>query len=176
MADTIRTLAELNTMLADNTAGDIDAQDLRDMMVSLMCHAEIGSTGQVQEVLAAGWQAVKLDQAGAFQRGFTLDAPNMKITGTPVDMKVIVSCEVVFRGTLDEDFEITVFKNPDGTPAQIDRLNRTLTGLGTTRQAASWETGIALSAGDELQMAVRSSGSDWKLDFGRLAVRRIGVE
>jgi len=36
MVDTIRTLADLQTLFADNTAGDISAQDLRDFLVSSM--------------------------------------------------------------------------------------------------------------------------------------------
>ena len=35
MPDTVRTLAALQTLLADNTAGDIGAQDVRDMLVSV---------------------------------------------------------------------------------------------------------------------------------------------
>lgn len=34
MADTIRTLSALQTLLANNTAGDISAQDVRDFLVS----------------------------------------------------------------------------------------------------------------------------------------------
>lgn len=34
MVDTVRTLADLQTLLADNTNGDISAQDLRDFLVS----------------------------------------------------------------------------------------------------------------------------------------------
>ena len=35
MADTLRTLSALQALLADNTTGDISAQDLRDMLVSV---------------------------------------------------------------------------------------------------------------------------------------------
>ncbi len=34
MADTVRTLAELQALLADNTSGQISPQDLRDLMVT----------------------------------------------------------------------------------------------------------------------------------------------
>ena len=34
MVDTVRTLAALQTLLADNSAGDISAQDIRDFLVS----------------------------------------------------------------------------------------------------------------------------------------------
>ena len=35
MADTKRTLAALQTILADNTDGDISPQDIRDLLVSV---------------------------------------------------------------------------------------------------------------------------------------------
>ena len=35
MVDTVRTLTALQTILADNTSGDISAQDLRDMLLSV---------------------------------------------------------------------------------------------------------------------------------------------
>ncbi len=35
MADTIRTLAQLQALLADNTIGNISAQDIRDLLVSV---------------------------------------------------------------------------------------------------------------------------------------------
>ncbi len=40
MADTVRTRAELVDLLADNTAGDISAQDLRDMLASVRVQGE----------------------------------------------------------------------------------------------------------------------------------------
>lgn len=177
MADTIRSLSELNALLADNTSGSISPQDVRDLMVSQMVHAEIGSQGQTQETLGTGWQAVKLDIAGAFARGVAADTTNHKITGTPVLLKAEVACEIVFRGGDGVNYEFAVFKNPDGTPEQLTRFNRTLTGRGSTeRTVHSWSAGIQLAAGDEIQMAVRSNGNDFKLDFGRLSLRRIGVE
>ena len=51
MADTSRTLSALQTLLADNTAGAISPQDLRDMLLSLssgygMIYVQGGSTAQ----------------------------------------------------------------------------------------------------------------------------------
>jgi hypothetical protein len=48
MADTIRTLSALQSLLADNTAGDISPQDVRDMLVStylLDYSADVSITG-----------------------------------------------------------------------------------------------------------------------------------
>jgi len=43
MADTIRTLAQLKTLLADNTIGNISAQDIRDFLVSVFNFVNDGS-------------------------------------------------------------------------------------------------------------------------------------
>lgn len=176
MPDTIRSLSELNSLLADNGTQNIGAQDVRDLMVSQMVHAELGTLGQALETLGTGWQAVKLGTAGAFQRGATVDTVNFKITGIPVDLKAVLELEVVFQGIDGQDYEFTVWKNPDGTPEQQTRFNRTLTGKGTQTVQHSWKAGIQLSQNDELQFAVRSNSNDFKLDFGRMAIQRIGVE
>lgn len=50
MPDTLRTLSALQTLLADNTAGDISPQDVRDMLVStyqLDYSADVAVTGAV---------------------------------------------------------------------------------------------------------------------------------
>lgn len=50
MADTVRTKAALQTLLADNVAGDISPQDLRDFLVSTWSIADkitVGTAGQV---------------------------------------------------------------------------------------------------------------------------------
>lgn len=48
MADTIRTIASLQSLLADNTTGEISPQDLRDMLVSL--------SNIYQESYTTGWE------------------------------------------------------------------------------------------------------------------------
>lgn len=177
MVDTIRTLSELNTLLADNTSNNITPQDIRDMMVSQMVHGEIGTLGQATETLGAGWQAVKLGTEGVFSRGVTLDAANYKITGVPCALKAVVTCEVVFRGVAGEDYEFTVYKDPDGTPAQLTALNRTFRVVNATQTVAhQWSAGISFAEDDEIQLAVRSANNDLKLDFGLLRLQRIGVE
>ena len=42
MPDTIRTLAELNALFADNTTGAVSEQDFRDAIISGLVHTEIG--------------------------------------------------------------------------------------------------------------------------------------
>ena len=59
MVDTARTLAALQTLLADNTSGDISEQDIRDMLLSLFVQTTVGdlpgiASGGVMERLAVG--------------------------------------------------------------------------------------------------------------------------
>ncbi len=52
MADTARTLAALQTLLADNSSGAVSAQDLRDMLESLRNdHGEISITSAVETTI-----------------------------------------------------------------------------------------------------------------------------
>lgn len=52
MADTIRNEAALQALLADNTAGDISAQDVRDLLVSVPTLAITGGAAAAASVLA----------------------------------------------------------------------------------------------------------------------------
>lgn len=47
MADTVRSLASLQALLADNTAGDISAQDVRDFLVSAYQPAAVNPGGRL---------------------------------------------------------------------------------------------------------------------------------
>lgn len=174
MPDTIRSLAELNALLADNTSAAITPQDLRDLMVSQMVYAEIGSGAKAEITLGTGFQAVDLNVAGEVSRGMVADATNRMITDTPVNMKAIIHCEVVFKGAV-ADYEFSVFRNPDSTPTQVLRLARTVRGAATA-VSHSWSTSVQLTAGDKLQLGVRANGQPFELLFGVLRVQRIGVE
>ena len=75
MADTIRTVAALQALLADNATGDISPQDLRDMLVS--------TTNAYQQLYTTSWQT---NMYPLESRGTTNDAAfgtfitNMELT------------------------------------------------------------------------------------------------
>ena len=57
MTDTARSLTALQTLLADNSAGDISAQDLRDMLVSILgvyggLYCTAGASAQAADAIA----------------------------------------------------------------------------------------------------------------------------
>lgn len=179
MPDTIRTLAELNSQFADNTEGICSPQDIRDLMVSLMVHGEIGSLAKSAITLAAGFQPLDFNQSGAVGRGLTIDTTNKWIADIPVDMKAEITLEVSFQGANNTTFEFAVFRNPDTTPEQILRLTDnerifSAAMVGTVKISSS----LQLNAGDKLQAGVRPAAGTptFTLLRGLLRVRRIGVE
>ena len=177
MADTIRSLSELNGLLQDNTSGGLSEQDIRDLMISQMVHGEIGSGAKSSVTLGPSWQALDFDVAGVFERGLNIDPVNKQINQVPVRMKAILSLEIQFSGDPGEDYDITIFANPDTTPSNIQRMERKL-GVQAVGESmhASWSVGVQLEAGDVLQPAVKSANNNFELLFGLFRVQRIGVE
>lgn len=178
MTDTIRSLSELNSMLADNTTNAISPQDIRDLMVSQMVHGELGSAAKTSKILGTGYEALDFDVAGLFERGLNIDTVNKWINQVPVDMKAILTMEVYFKGDAGEDYDFTVFKDPAGTPSEITRMARENVHVvnGSQTIQLQWSTGVQLSQNDVLQPAVRSNGNNFELLFGLFRVQRIGVE
>lgn len=73
MADTLRTIAALQTLLADNTVGAISPQDLRDMLVSLgdvnIQHQTTGWKDMVSSLITAGVPGANTPTMTPFQPG-----------------------------------------------------------------------------------------------------------
>lgn len=175
MPDTIRTLAELNAMFADTGANKVAPQDMRDLTVSTMPYAEIGSGQKAAITLTNGFVPLDFTVAGVWEFGFAVDTVNKWIAGTPCDMKVQVRLEMLFQGSNNTTFNFAVFRNPDTTPDQIVRLNTACrifnaAQLGIAVASAS----IQLQAGDKLQAQVSAAGS-FTLHRGALIVGRLGV-
>jgi hypothetical protein len=173
VADTIRSLSELNALFADNGQGNITPQDIRDLMVSMMVHGEIGSGPKASITLVNGWNALDLDVAGAVGRGLTIDTTNKVISAVPVIMKAWIDCEVWFKGTNGQNYDFAVWRNPSGTPDRLTRLDRTVrVSSATGTFGHRWSTAQQLQVNDVLQLAVNS----FELLFGLLRVTRIGIE
>lgn len=176
MPDTIRTLAELNQQFADNTSEAISPQDVRDLMVSLMVHGEIGSLAKSAITLGTGFQALDFDASGAIERGVTVDTVNKWLV-VPVAGKYEVVFEVSFNGTNNTTYDFGVFKDSGAGFAAVQRLDDSerlvnAAMIGGVKISAS----VQLAAGDKLQAGVRANGASFTLRRGLLRVRRIGVE
>lgn len=176
MPDTIKSLAELNTAFADNTNAAIAPQDIRDLMVSLMVHGEIGSLAKSAITLGTGFQALDFNQSGAIERGITVDTVNKWLV-IPIAGKYEIVFEVSFNGANNVTYDFGVFKDSGSGFAAIARLDdsdRIVSAamIGGCKVSCS----MALAAGDKIQAGVRSNGATFTLRRGLLRVRRIGVE
>jgi len=73
MAGTLRTRSALDALFADNTAGDISAQDLRDLLWSTDLLPQITTTSSDASISAAAGNHYRVDISGFTQdRAFTL--------------------------------------------------------------------------------------------------------
>jgi len=112
MADTSRTKSALATILADNTAGDISPQDLRDLMESLdVPYGELYQTGN----------STNTTDGAALLGTFTLGTANqmdkpsasrLRYTGAPT-RKFMITAAVVdnTEGSGDISHKLTIAKN-----------------------------------------------------------------
>jgi hypothetical protein len=175
MADTIRTLAQLNQQFADNTEGVISPQDIRDLFVSLMVHGEIGSGVKAAITLAAGYQSLDLTVAGAVSRGITVDTLNKQLSGIPVNLGAEITLEVLFNGAANTTYDFAVIRNGAVVPrlsGSCRIINAAQIGLIVMSSA------IDLAADDVIQAAVRpATGTPtFTLLRAALRVRRIAIE
>lgn len=177
MPDTIRTLAQLNQMFAGTGDVPVSPQDIRDLFASLMVHGEIGSGAKSAITLATGYQPLDFTVAGNVSRGLTVDTANRWISGVPVNMKAEVTLEVLFQGATNTTFDFAVFRNPDTTPVQEQRVSGSIRIFNAAMIGSLCiSAALDLNAGDKLQAAVRGGAVSFTLLRGALRVRRIAVE
>jgi hypothetical protein len=177
MPDTIKSFSDLVAAAANNGQKRYSLQDLRDVFVSMLVHGEIGSGTKLATVLLPGWNVLDFNVAGEVGRGLTIDTTNKLIAGVPVDMKAEVTLEVLFQGANNTTFQFGVFKNPDSTPVQLQRLSGSIRIFNSAMVGMlSMSAAIDLSAGDKLQAGVNAGAVSFTLLRGGLRVRRIGIE
>lgn len=175
MADTIRTLAQLNQMFADTGEVPVSPQDIRDLFVSLMVHGEIGSGAKAAITLAAGYQALDFNVAGAITRGITADTVNKQLSTIPVNLGAEVTIEVLFNGAANTTYDFAVLRN--GSP--IARLSGSCRIVNVAQIGfISMSAALDLAANDVLQAAVRPAAGTptFTLLRGALRLRRIAIE
>lgn len=175
MADTIRTLADLDGIFADTGAVSIDPQAVRDLIVSLLVYGEIGSGAKAAITVGTAYQVMDLTLAGVVGRGLNIDTANHRISGIPCDMKCEVTAEVSFTGANNTTFDFGVHVNGVLAARLADSCRIVASGqIG----AVKFSSAVQLAAGDALDLRVKAgaAGSSFTLARGGLRVRRIGVE
>lgn len=181
MVDTVRTKSELNGMFADGATG-VNTQDLRDLMTSLAVYGGLGSLAKTQITLGTGYEPVDLDGAEVSVRNVTVDTVGKTLQlpslQSPANLEVLVHCEILFKGAVNQDYNFAVFRTPDGGgPSEVTRLTRTFRVLNANQTVAhSWNTTINASGLDSFQLGVRSNGNVFTLLAGVLRVQRMMFE
>lgn len=115
MADTIRDLSAILALLADNTAGDISPQDLRDAIVSqllpiygeMRVEAGVTAQGSLSSTPAkmTGWNTSGLSN------GCTVDPTTDDDIEVLTAGVVYVEAHISFTGTASETFTFEIYKN-----------------------------------------------------------------
>lgn len=174
MADTQRSLAALQALFADNVAGDISEQDLRDFLVSVL-----GGYGGIHLAAAAAAQGVEVAPAkmtgfdtNMLSFGVTPDHTNDIIT---IDTTAVyhVELDVAFSGSANAIFTMQLYRLGVAVPGAF--LTRKLTGGGDVG-SAGFGMCVACTAADELDVRVSADAGSktMTLEAGHFSVRRIG--
>jgi hypothetical protein len=163
MADTQRTVAALLTLFADNTSGEISAQDLRDFVVSVnLSHGGMylsstaetsistvssgGLTGD-NYVKAAGTTTI----SGVEQRFDMPQSNRIRYTGdTTVDVFASVTVGMTAAGN-NKVFGFKIAKN--GTPIDASYVPRSV-GTGTDVGALPLQVATTMGTNDYLELFV----------------------
>ena len=172
MADTIRTIQELNQQFADNTTGDIAAQDIRDLMASMMIHSEILRDTPLTATVGTDWTVMPATKEGVFERGFVANVPENRIEQTPVRLKALMYVEVYLSSlTAGRSLEVGVFLN--GT-TQVSQMTRNLSQPGHY----NWSGGVQLQQNDFMDLRGRAdqAGTDIGVDYYVFRAIRLGIE
>lgn len=178
MADTVRTMQELNEVIfrdpePGQTEGHVGTQAIRDLMFSQMVYCEIGAINKPQIALVAGFNKLNLDQDGEVGRNFVRDTDNNEIEQTPIQLKAMVLFEVHFNGASNTTYTFAVFKN--GVQVQRLTVPERIVNAAQTGKAAAGAS-LQLQANDVLDLRVSGGTAVFTLLRGRLFVQRIAVE
>lgn len=173
MADTAKTWAEIQALLADNTAGEISPQDLRDAILS--CLSGYGHISVLGGVTNQG----SITATPAKVVGFAANGPSSNMTPSfgddqitvGITGKYLLNAQVSFSGTASKTFLLR---------ARIDGVVTTLgcsrkLGTGGDVGSCSFNGLLSLAAAEVVTLYVSSSdgGTDFLLVDGQLALNRV---
>lgn len=171
MADTQRSLAAIIALLANNTAGDISAQDMRDVVETLRMRAGqlsipevaaadvvITDTTTYFEVTAPAWTAF------AGNDGFDESDGNGRLTYIGVaDVMLHVACTVsVSCASVNQVLHIILAKN--GT---VDDASEVILKLGTggDQRSTALHLIASVASGDHISVKIRNATSATNVRF-----------
>lgn len=176
MVDTIRDLAALLTLLADNTTGNISPQDVRDMLVSLhsvrgeffIADNEAGSP----QTIGTSFQKVSQLTSKGQESGVIVD--NVTDFDIQVGTTGVYLCLVSlsFSGTANTTFQISTFKN--NVQQMVSKITRKIGSGGDVGDSAG--VGMISCAADDLldvRVIADGTGKSFLVEDGQFNVLRI---
>ena len=158
MADTRRTVAALQALLANNVAGDISPQDVRDFLVSTSpAFGELYLTSAIETVISSAGVAVKALGTTAevvSSSDVTVSVGNrLTYTAAPtIKAKVTASLSMQCAAN-SKNLAISFAKN--GTQIANSVINRKV-GTGTDTGAAALQTTVELAQNDYIELFVQN--------------------
>lgn len=171
MADTERATATLLSLLADNAAGEISAQDLRDALVSCL-----GGYASIYVIDGAAAQAVSATPTKL--TAFAADGPYLGATPAHASDQITIGVTGVYRvdfaATISGDAATYTFRlrkngSAEGTLAAAATLAASATG------AAAFSGLVSLTANDVLTVYAAAGGAaNLTVSHACLSVKRIG--
>jgi hypothetical protein len=177
MADTERTLAALQAMFADNTAGNISPQDIRDMLVSVLGgYGEISDAGSTSISGTIGTSPSKLEV-------FDTDGPADGSNVTPnqandrIDVAVAGVYEVhcTMESSSATDLEVFTFEVFDDGVATGIRHSIASSG-GDLKESVQLHGLLDIGASSQIDVRVNtiSAGRSLTVSSPRLWLKRVG--
>lgn len=178
MADTQRTLSAILTLLADNTAQAISAQDLRDAIVSVfanygMIYVHGGSTAQSGVTTSVVMDGFQNDGANGPSAGcVTVDKDTSKLTAG-VDGVYLVWLHTSFNGSVATGYHIHGQKN--GSDHMDELAGDFDTPSASVTMSVSSVALVTLSANDYIQPMIEAdSSSNIILEDGQFGMIKVG--
>jgi len=157
MADTQRTIAALQALLADNVTGDISAADVRDMLVSLAVdHGEIYVSSSAATTI--GTVNVWYQVGGTWSlsddsRNFSMDTNGrIQFDGDDERHVRVSACASLMTAANNKTFELAVAKN--GTPIAPSIMRRKVNST-TDVGVAAVQGKAHMTSGDYLSLMIR---------------------
>lgn len=178
MAETPKTLAALLAQLPDNTTGDISAEDIRDVVVSLFpSRGQLDLTASASTTFGSSNTYVKLAGATALdttlgQDGFSQYANNELQATKAVDQVLLVTANVeLVCATNNKTFGICIAKN--GTAIQTAHVSAILSDS-NEGYGFSLVTLVPVSQNDKVSVFVRNETDTTAVTASALTLSAVG--
>ena len=174
MADTSRTQAAIIALFANNTAGDISPQDLRDLVLSIFPgwgSFYISSTAQT--AISSGGTAVKMagTTTAISSTNFTHSNNKLLYSGTPTSRFFVTVTVTLDVATGTDNLSVQIFKNGSLITGAESRTTNTA-GLPNNVTVI---TDVSLATNDYLEIYVENEDTTENIDVTEGSMAIMGI-